>query len=234
MIGYGSAMIEHPLDRPAWAALTGPQAELAVADGPARRFDPDYGLFLAAEDDSLAALEALGRLVRAHGEAGLFEQAPPRGVPGARQTAEAPCWQMVAAKPLEEPATDVRIEVLTEADAPEMLALATLTKPGPFFGRTHQLGRFVGVRVDGRLAAMAGERMRLPGFTEVSAVCTDPAFRGRGYAAALTLEVGRRIQARGEAPFLHCYAGNTGAIRLYESLGFAFRTTIVLSVLARD
>lgn len=227
-------MAEHPLDRPAWAALTGPQADLALIEGPARRFDPAYGLFLAAEDPSPAALAALGRLVRAHGESGLFEQAPPKGIPGTRQTAEAPCWQMTAEGALAQRAADMPIEVLTDADAAEMLALATVTKPGPFFGRTHQMGRFIGVRVDGRLAAMAGERMRLPGFTEVSAVCTDPAFRGRGYAAALTVEVARRIQARGEVPFLHCYAGNTGAIQLYESLGFAFRTTIVLSVLAPD
>ncbi|MEI9963878.1 MAG: GNAT family N-acetyltransferase [Caulobacteraceae bacterium] len=104
-----------------------------------------------------------------------------------------------------------------------MLALATLTQPGPFFARTHQLGDFIGVKQEGRLVAMAGERMRPTGFTEVSGVCTHPDWRGRGYAAGLMRLVAARILARGETPFLHVYASNTGAIALYEALGFRLR-----------
>jgi predicted GNAT family acetyltransferase len=120
---------------------------------------------------------------------------------------------------------------MTDADAAEMLALATLTKPGPFFARTHQLGRFIGVRDNGVLVAMAGERLKTPGYTEVSAVCTHPDHRGRGYAAALMRQVMGGIVARGETPFLHSYAANTGAIRLYESLGFRFSRELVMTVL---
>ncbi len=122
-------------------------------------------------------------------------------------------------------------EALTEADAPEMLALATATKPGPFAARTHQLGDFVGVKHEGRLVAMAGERMKPDGFTEVSGVCTDPEYRGRGYAGGLMRAVAERILARGEVPFLHVYAHNAGAIALYEALGFTFRRALVMSVL---
>jgi len=114
-----------------------------------------------------------------------------------------------------------------------MLALATETRPGPFFARTHQLGDFVGVKAGGRLIAMAGERMKPEGYTEVSGVCTDPGHRGRGYAGALMRVVAHRILARGETPFLHSYAHNTGAIGLYQSLGFALRSEMTMQVLSR-
>jgi predicted GNAT family acetyltransferase len=121
---------------------------------------------------------------------------------------------------------------LGEDDAPQMFDLATLTKPGPYFARTHRLGDFVGVKRDGRLIAMAGERMKPDGFTEVSGVCTHPDARGRGYAGALMRVVVTRILARGETPFLHAYAANTGAIGLYETLGFALRREVTMTVLA--
>jgi predicted GNAT family acetyltransferase len=114
-----------------------------------------------------------------------------------------------------------------------MFDLATLTKPGPYFARTHRLGDFVGVKQDGRLIAMAGERMKPDGFTEVSGVCTHPDARGRGYAGALMRVVVAKILARGETPFLHVYAANTGAIGLYETLGFALRREVTMTVLTR-
>jgi predicted GNAT family acetyltransferase len=115
-----------------------------------------------------------------------------------------------------------------------MFALANLTRPGPFCERTHRLGDFVGVKVDGQLVAMAGERLRLPGFTEVSGVCTHPDHRGHGYAAALMSVVAGRIQGWGETPFLHVYAHNTGAIRLYEALGYRVRRVMKMTVLTRN
>jgi hypothetical protein len=123
---------------------------------------------------------------------------------------------------------------LGDADAPEMLALARLTDPGPFFERTHRLGGFVGLRHEGRLIAMAGERMKVPGFTEVSAVCTHPDHRGRGLAGALMRVVAQRILARGDTPFLHSYAANTGAVRLYETLGFRFRAEMRFTIIRRQ
>ena len=103
-------------------------------------------------------------------------------------------------------------------DAAEMLALATLTKPGPFALRTPELGRYIGVREEGVLVAMAGERLRLDGYTEVSAVCTRPTHRGRGHARGLVWQLVQEIAARDETPFLHVRADNPGAIRLYASL----------------
>jgi predicted GNAT family acetyltransferase len=225
-------MSQHPLDRPVWSAFTGRQSDLALRDGGALRVHPDFGLFAATADDAPESLAALGRLVRAHGEVGLFERFDPPPVPEAEVVRRAVCWQMIAETLAAPRPVDFEILPLADADGPDMLALATLTAPGPFFSRTHELGEFVGVKVDGQLVAMAGERLRPEGFTEVSGVCAHPDHRGKGYAARLMLHVAHEIAARGETPFLHSYADNTGAIALYEALGFRFRCEQVLTVLA--
>ncbi|MBI1407896.1 MAG: GNAT family N-acetyltransferase [Caulobacter sp.] len=222
----------HPLDRPVWSALTDRQAGRGLSLGAAIRLDPDYGLFAAVPDFSRRSLADLAALIAAHGEAALFETGTPPPFPGADVVATASCWQMVATALTPAPPPGVAIVDLGPADAEAMLALATLTRPGPFRARTGDLGAFVGVRENGRLIAMAGERLRPPGFTEVSGVCTDPGHRGRGLAAALMRTVAGRILARGEQPFLHSYADNAGAIRLYESLGFRRRETLILTTLA--
>jgi predicted GNAT family acetyltransferase len=123
--------------------------------------------------------------------------------------------------------------VLGDADAPEMLALATLTRPGPFKLHTHRLGRFLGVRENGQLIAMAGERTRSGAFIEVSAVCTHPDYRGRGLGAALIRAVCDRILGEQKTPYLHSYANNEVAIGLYRSLGFGVRTEVQHCVWAR-
>ncbi|MBO9709095.1 MAG: GNAT family N-acetyltransferase [Caulobacter sp.] len=225
-------MSSHPLDRAVWNAFSTRQAHLALHDGDALRVDPEIGLFVATADQEPASLAALERLVRAHpGEVGLVERFEPPPIPGTRVARRAVLSQMVAETLAAPRPAPFEIVPLTDADAPEMLALATLTAPGPFFSRTHQLGEFVGVKVDGRLAAMAGERLRPEGFTEVSGVCAHPDHRGRGYAATLMLHVAHKIVARGETPFLHSYADNAGAIALYEALGFRFRCAPILTVI---
>ena len=137
---------------------------------------------------------------------------------------------MTAAR-ISDPEQDASILSLNEADVADMRALAELTQPGPFYARTHTLGDFVGIRENGKLIAMAGERMRVPGFTEISAVCTHPEARGRGLAAKLMRVVAARIVARGEQLFLHVYPSNKGAIAVYQKLGFRHRTDVRLTVL---
>ncbi|WP_372786093.1 GNAT family N-acetyltransferase [Phenylobacterium sp.] len=223
----------HPLDRPVWSSLTTRQAPLSLGDARALRFAPDYGLFAAVTDTTPESLAALAALIPADGQVALVEAAEPPAVPGTAIESRSNIWQMVLQGLTPAGPPDFEIVPLTEADAPQMLALATLTRPGPFFSRTHQLGDFVGVKREGRLLAMAGERMQPAGFTEVSGVCTDPDHRGRGYAGALMRVAAGRIIARGETAFLHTYAHNTGAIGLYESLGFAFRRELGMTVLSR-
>jgi hypothetical protein len=220
----------HPLDRPIWSALSGRQASFALGQGGARRIAVDVGVFIAAQDDTPESLEALAALVRTHGESWRLEvgAAP---TPRTEVIAQAACVQMISERLSPAPPPAFGFGPLSEADAPEMLALATLTKPGPFAARTHQLGDFVGVRENGRLIAMAGERLRPDGYTEVSGVCTHPDHRGRGYAAGLMRHVAGRIHARGEVAFLHAYATNTRAIGLYETLGFRVRTELTMTAL---
>lgn len=224
---------DHPLDRPVWGALTSRQAHLARGAGRAVRLHPAFGPFAAAADASPESLAALAALVAEDDSVALIEASPVPLPPGLVVERGGALNQMIAAElSLKDPRR--AFTALTEDDAAEMFALASLTEPGPFAARTHQLGDFIGVKVDGRLAAMAGERMKPTGFIEVSAVCTHPDFRGRGYAAALTGVVAARILARGETPFLHVYPHNTAAIAVYEALGFCLRREMTLSVLARE
>jgi len=223
----------HPLDRPAGSALTGRQSHLALIEGGARRFDPAFGVFAAVDDRSKASLSGLAALIARHGDVAFLQADPPTDAPGVVVVSQGLGVQMIANNLTPAPASAVEITPLTDADGPDMLALATLTEPGPFFARTHQLGDFFGVRVEGRLVAMAGERMKPDGHTEVSGVCTDPGHRGRGYAGLLTRVVAERILARGETPFLHAYASNTAAIALYETLGFILRREVLMTRLTR-
>ena len=219
------------LDRPVWASLQH-QPHWGVGDERARRFKTDINRFAATPDESTANLAALANLVLPGDDAVFLAQVPPIVVPaGLVAVKQARGVQMMARRPLD---ADEGLEVLGDADAADMLALATLTEPGPFLPRTYTMGRFIGIRIDGRLAAMAGERMRFPGHVEVSGVCTHPDFRGRGLARRLSAAVTADIQRRGEQAFLHAWTTNTAAIALYESLGFVTRTMVNIAVLKRQ
>lgn len=218
------------LDRPVWATLRH-QPYWGLGDKRARRFDRDINCFAATPDESADSLRALGELVQPGDDSVYLLQVPPISVPRTLQAAKAAQGvQMVATRRLP---VDDSVLVLGDADAAEMLTLATLTQPGPFLARTHTMGRFVGLRLNGRLAAMAGERMRFPGHVEVSGVCTHPDFRGLGLARRLSAAVTADIQQRGECPFLHAWTTNTAAITLYEDLGFEVRTVVNVAVLQR-
>ena len=230
----------HPLDRAVFNALTTRLSRFTTPDSGAAavRLDPEVGVFLAAADDSAASREAMGELARRYPGAGLVEREDgpmagvlPEGVPVAAQVA---LVQMTATAltPVGPTARlDGVIEVLGEADAPAMLALATLTKPGPFRSKTRELGPFVGVKRDGELVAMAGRRLRVDGFTELSGVCTHPDHRGKGYAAALSRIVASEILATGEEAFLHAFADHEATITFYRGLGFQTRTRMIYTSL---
>jgi predicted GNAT family acetyltransferase len=220
----------HILDRPIWHALTSRQADFALGAGQARRFAADIGPLAGAPDESDESLRALADLLAVDGTLVLFARDGDALPPGAMIERQGEGLQMVATR-LFDPTPPPSVIALTDADAPEMLALAKLTEPGPFRTRTHALGQFWGFHENGMLVAMAGERMRLPGYGEVSAVCTHPDHRGRGHAARLLQFVAAQIEARGDTPILHSYAGNTGAIRLYEALGFETRIECVFRFL---
>jgi len=216
------------LDRPVWASLTTAHLGLSEGDDLARRYAPDVNLFASARDDSRAAQERLSALI-GRGQQAFLLQAPAIELPAALIAVKRALGvQMVDTGGQLPQGPDEDIARLTKADGEDMLALAPLTEPGPFLARTHAMGQFLGVRI----AAMAGERMRFPGYTEVSGVCTHPDFRGRGLARRLSAVVMASIRERGDIPFLHAWKTNAAAIRLYENLGFAHRCDVHVAVVA--
>ncbi|HWW12370.1 MAG TPA: GNAT family N-acetyltransferase [Brevundimonas sp.] len=208
--------LNHPLDRAVWNALNSRQAPLSIREGGVVRFDPAYALFAAADPE--AATADWSSLAHATGRLALFE-ADAVVPPGLVEVDRIDCLQMTATA-MSAGGRSVEFEPLADADGPEMLALASLTQPGPFFSRTHLLGPFIGIRHEGTLVAMAGERLSLDGFSEVSGVCTHPDHRGHGYAGALMRAVGQRILDRGDTVFLHARIGHAATIAFYETLGF--------------
>lgn len=223
-----------PLDRPIWHALTGRQAGFALGAGLVRRFQPEVSPFAASADDSAEALAAVAGLIRRGEQAFLIQRGAVPVPPGTRVIERGLGVQMVA-DDFEPTAPPPGIVALGAADAAAMIALATLTRPGPFRARTHELSQYWGMKdEDGRLLAMAGERLKLPGMSEVSGVCSHPEARGRGYAALLSRQVASEIVRRGEVPFLHVYAANDAAIALYEKLGFRRHGTVEALLVERE
>jgi len=226
----------HALDNVIWSALTSKHSSIAQGDALARRYPVEIARFAAMRDTSAASFESLTRLPLIPGDQlALFtvdelvgELAPPDQ------------FEIVLKKTLEQmvgPTTRRLVDrslivPLGAADADEMMALVELTKPGPFAIRTHELGSYLGIRDNGKLVAMVGERMRLDGYTEISAVCAHPDYRGRGYPHTLIAALSNAILERGEVPFLHVFSDNQSAIALYEKLGFTFRKTLQLTVVS--
>ena len=212
----------HMLANPVWHALTGPQDNVAERHGPAVRYDPSISPFAALPDEpDREAWRSLAALVGDGGTTVLFREEMPPLPPGWHDELHVPCFQMVAADfDVSVDADAETVQRLTVDDVADMLALVEETRPGPFTSRTHELGTYLGVRENGRLVAMAGERMRPPGYTEISAVCTAETHRGRGMAGVVMRAVATGIVERGDIPILGVITENTPAIRLYEKLGF--------------
>jgi ribosomal protein S18 acetylase RimI-like enzyme len=226
----------HPLDNIIWKALTTRQAEFAESFKQVRKFMPEVSPLAAFPEPTPEGYESLTGLVDTGATIGLFLDAPYQPQAG---------WSFLAGAPMPEmvyegdgvpssSASDPEIVELSAADVPEMMALTALTKPGPFHKRTHELGTYLGIRREKKLVAMAGERLKVPGYTEVSAVCTHPDHTGQGYARILMIEVMQRILERGEAPLLHVRQDNVRAIQLYERLGFRLRVLLHFAVLRKD
>lgn len=230
------------LDNPIWGALTTDHAHLALGDGLARRYPAEIGPLSGMPAQTDAGYAALRPLAGRNGQSGngmvgLFLQEAPRPPAGWALVRELLLDQMVAERPELVRSSlrgGVEMRELTAADAPAMVELAELTEPGPFRLRTIELGIFFGVLDGGRLLAMAGERLRVPGFVEVSGVCTHPDARGRGYARLLMSRVMEEILREGRMPFLHTRADNESAIRIYRSLGFTRRRSFELAVVKAE
>jgi predicted GNAT family acetyltransferase len=222
----------HPLDQPIWTALTTTQQALAEGDGRARRYPTLVAPFADMPKMSAENFATLGALMAPQDIAVLFT---PDAVqpPAEFKTMLAETGEQMIGTPVETPAHGIEIVSLGVDDVPAMIELTSLTKPGPFSTRTHELGTFVGIRVDGQLVAMAGERMKPAQYTEMTAVCVHPSQRGRGYGQILLSVISRQIVSRGEIPFLHVFSSNHSAIALYRRQGMEIRRRFHITVLKK-
>jgi predicted GNAT family acetyltransferase len=225
------------LDNPVWNALASGHLGMARRHGGAARYARDVSPLVGVRDPAATAFADLWELVAPGETVGLVTSEPVE-VPTEWQVArtllldQMVCERPVACEGLAVPA--VPLLDLRADDVPDMVALAQATRPGPFAPGTISMGRYRGLRApDGRLMAMAGERVSLDGFTEISAVCTDPDFRGRGHAQALVADLVAWVFAQGRVPFLHMTTDNP-ARRIYEKLGFRVRRPMWFTVLGRD
>jgi predicted GNAT family acetyltransferase len=216
------------LENPVHAALTSRQRGIALAHGGARRYPFELGRFAGL--DSPRAFPDLLTLVEPGGTVA-FATSAQLDLPGE--------WELLRARQIEQMVAVQRPEpprhqpvVLGAGDVPEMLELAAVTDPGPFFVRTIELGLYLGIRDEGRLVAMAGERMLLDDYTEISAVCTAPSHQGHGYARSLMAALMHKVLDEGREPFLHVKQEN-GARQLYERLGFRTSRYLHLTLVRR-
>jgi ribosomal protein S18 acetylase RimI-like enzyme len=212
------------LRNPIWRAAMTRQRHFAYGDGPARRFYPDVVPLAALEDHSAKAVAALTALVTPGERVWIFEEPPWLDAREWRETERVPGLQMVCEQlTLEKARGGETASIMLDpvADAAAMNDLKAIAFPGFFGMRTPEMGRYRGIRVNSELVAMAGERLAVPGYREVSAVCTHPAHLGRGHAQQLTREATAAILADGDVAFLHVAGGNGAALHIYEQLGFA-------------
>lgn len=223
----GRAMTSNVLDNPVWHALTGPHRGHALGTGKARLYPREMAPFSAIVDPGEEAHADLAAGLASGAEARLFRPGIEAIPKGWVELASFPMLQMVALHPPDAPASNAVI--LSAADTPAMMGLVAETKPGPFGRLTPSMGRYVGIRQDGKLVAMAGERLRVDGHVELSAICVHTRARGQGHARSLTQCLMRLAFAGGEVPFLHVRPDNIAAVSLYQRLGFATRRELVIS-----
>jgi len=221
------------LDNPVWNALSTTHASFAEGDELAKRYPVDVAPFAATRDQSPESYRSLARLLGPEGTAAIPLSTMPVLPDGWTIVRKIDSAQMVWFTQTLPPA-EHSFEELNFSHVDEMLALVELTEPGPFLKRTPELGSYLGIREAGQLVAMAGERLKPYGYTEISAVCTHPDYRGRGYASSLVSILIQRIAKRNEIPFLHVRKENVDAIRVYEKLGFKTGRIINIAVVKND
>jgi ribosomal protein S18 acetylase RimI-like enzyme len=227
-----STHVAHPLDYPVWTALTTTQRALAEGGALARRYPVAAAPFAALAQMSAECFAALDALMAPRDIAVLFT---PDAVsaPDTFKVRLAETGEQMIGTPVDVPVRGVEIATLGIDDVPAMMELTELTKPGPFGVRTHELGTFLGIRVADQLVAMAGERMKPANYSEITALCVHPSYRGRGYGQTLLSTVSKRIVARGEIPFLHVFSSNVSAVALYRRQGMETRRRLHITVLKK-
>jgi ribosomal protein S18 acetylase RimI-like enzyme len=214
---------ERALDNPVFASLATRHAAIAEGGALARRYPPAISPLGAVAAPTPECAAAMAALVGAGDDIRVAGPQLPRTPERFEVVQQVRIAQMVRRDRAPLPAPGREFARLGPRDVDAMMDLVALTRPGPFCRRTIELGRFVGVHEGGRLVAMAGERLWIDDFREVSGVCTHPRAQGRGLARALMAEVVNHMLAAGQTPFLHVEAAKAAVVAFYESLGFERR-----------
>jgi len=226
-----------PLDNAVWTALTTKQSQVAHSSALARRFPPEMTLLGALAANTAMAFDSLAQLIQRDAVT-LYFTSPPQIPSGWEIVRAVELQQMVqeteATPPSAERDATPKVIELTPSDVPEMNVLYTATRPGrTLCQRIQKLGQFLGIRDEGRLVAMGGLRLHLPGYREITTVATLPDHEGRGYATAIVRGLIDRIRSRGERPFLTVRTDNTRAAEIYRRLGFKERTLLYSRTIRR-
>lgn len=215
---------ESPLDNVAWSSLTNNHKHLGVIGEKAAMYNSHTSMIAAVKEESSEAYSELAGLATPGVPVALVGFTAPKDHPDWMVIRDAEVQQMTCSSPIEYVGMD--FVTLTKEDVPQMVELVELTKPGPFSPGTIDMGKYIGLKVDGKLVAMGGERMNPVGHVEISAICTHPDYRGKGIAKAISGELTNGILERGLVPFLHVGVGNDVAIKLYEKLGYVYRRNV--------
>lgn len=226
----------HILDNMIWNAITTGNSDIAIVNDEVGRYLPDIAPFAGMKEFNEVNLQKLYEFIPVAGRVAISSLK--------KMEHDESKWKLVQAMDVTQMVYEHPINIfvtrssslivpLTDEHIPLMLELTALTKPGPFLERTIEFGNYFGIFIDGRLAAMTGQRMNPVPYMEVSAVCTHPDFRGNGYAKALMLHVMKIILDISFTPFLHVLTSNIIAIQLYESIGFRKRTELFVDVIER-
>ena len=221
-----------PLANPVWEALTGRQSEHAIMGDNVALYKPDTFFFAGIPEGSIEDMERVAELCKTGEMVGLMGFNIEAEQPRFKRMGGVTAIQMIADELPEY--TPVDFVELTREDLPQMAELIKLTEPGPFLPNVIDIGRYIGVKVDGKLVALAGERIKVEGYVEVSMVCSHPDHRRKGYAKGLSCEIMRKIFEDGDKPFLNVADYNTSAVELYKKLGFKVNRQYPLSVYMRQ
>ena len=219
------------LDNPLWYSLQTRHAHLASNNGSASRYPPDTAPFVAVAAATHEAEHDLNRLVQPSEQVAILNVFPELRE-GWRDVKQIEIYQYLWPENREALPEPLAVK-LTEADIPKMVQLTSMVYPHYFKPGTARLGDYFGFIENGELVAMGGIRMAMDGYQELSAICTHPDSRGKGYASRLSTHLIHHILSVGERPFLHTESDNAAAQHVYEKLGFELRTILPFRIIKR-
>ncbi|MBC7488310.1 MAG: GNAT family N-acetyltransferase [Cytophagaceae bacterium] len=226
--------MKHILDNPVWAALISENYKLSLGNDTARYFKSDVSTFAGVKEFTETNFKMLYDFIPFETPVPIFTDQKLVTAGPWKIITKVDSYQMLYTEHVEEKTKDTEIVKLNEHHVPEMMALTKLTNPGPFLPRTIDFGNYEGILNEGKLVAMAGQRLHSGDFVEISAVCTHPDHLGKGYARQLILNQIRNIQSRKETAYLHVRLDNERAVKIYEKMGFQIRKNIFIYILSKS